>query len=152
MGLENLLALPPVWLWLGVAVIMGIVEAFTLGLTTIWFAGGALVTALISCFTDNFLIQLLVFVIVSLILIYFTRPLAKKMLNIKIEKTNVDQVIGQRGLAESDIKLNMKGTVRADNKLWTAVLAEESPEINKGDLVIVERVEGVKLIVKKEIK
>lgn len=152
MGLENLLSLPPVWLWLGVAVIMGIIEAFTLGLTTIWFAGGAIVAALVSCVTDNFLVQLLVFAAVSLVLVYFTRPLAKKMLNIKVEKTNIDLVIGQKGLAESDIKSNMKGTVRADNKLWTAVLSEGSPEINQGDIVIVERVEGVKLIVKKERK
>lgn len=152
MGLENLLSLPPVWLWLGVAVIMGIIEAFTLGLTTIWFAGGAIVAAFVSCVTDNFLVQLLMFAVVSLVLVYFTRPLAKKMLNIKVEKTNIDLVIGQKGLAESDIKLNMKGTVRADNKLWTAVLAEGSPEINQGDVVIVERVEGVKLIVKKERK
>ena len=152
MGIENLLSLSPVWLWLGVAVIMGIIEAFTMGLTTIWFAGGALAAALVSCITDSFLVQLLVFTVVSLVLVYFTRPVAKKMLNTKIELTNVDAVIGARGQAESDIRHDLRGTVRADNKMWTAVLADDSPDISTGDIVIVERIEGVKLVVKKEIK
>ncbi len=147
MGIEDLLSLSHVWLWLGVAVIMGIIEAFTMGLTTIWFAGGALVAALVSCITDSFLVQLLVFTVVSLVLVYFTRPIAKKMLNTKVERTNLDAVIGARGRAESDIR-----HVRADNKMWTAVLADDSPDISTGDTVIVERIEGVKLIVKKEIK
>lgn len=152
MGIEDLLSLSPVWLWLGVAVIMGIIEAFTMGLTTIWFAGGALAAALVSCITDSFLVQLLVFTVVSLVLVYFTRPVAKKMLNTKIELTNVDAVIGARGQAESDIRHDLRGTVRADNKMWTAVLADDSPDISTGDIVIVERIEGVKLVVKKEIK
>lgn len=152
MGIEDLLSLSPVWLWLGVAVIMGIIEAFTMGLTTIWFVGGALVAALVSCITDSFLVQLFVFTVVSLVLVYFTRPIAKKMLNTKVERTNVDAVIGARGRAESDIRHDLRGTVRADNKMWTAVLADDSPDISTGDTVIVERIEGVKLIVKKEIK
>ena len=152
MGSSVILSLPPVWIWLGVAVIMGIIEAFTMGLTTIWFAGGALAAALVSGITDSVLIQLLVFAVVSLILVYFTRPIAKKMLNTKVEKTNIDAVIGERGIAESDIRRDLRGTVKADNKMWTAVLAEDSPDITTGDIVIVERIEGVKLVVKKEIK
>ncbi len=151
MGVEDILNLSPVWLWLGVAVIMGIIEAFTMGLTTIWFAGGALVAALVSCVTDSFIVQLLVFAVVSLILVYFTRPIAKKMLNTKVEKTNIDAVVGAKGMAESDIRQNLRGTVRADNKIWTAVLAEGSPDISTGDIVTVEKIEGVKLVVKKEI-
>lgn len=152
MGSSVILSLPPVWIWLGVAVIMGIIEAFTMGLTTIWFAGGALAAALVSGITDSVLIQLLVFAVVSLILVYFTRPIAKKMLNTKVEKTNIDAVIGERGIAESDIRRDLRGTVKADNKMWTAVLAEDSPDITTGDIVIVESIEGVKLVVKKEIK
>ena len=106
----------------------------------------------LSCITDSFLVQLLVFTVVSLVLVYFTRPIAKKMLNTKVERTNLDAVIGARGRAESDIRHDLRGTVRADNKMWTAVLADDSPDISTGDTVIVERIEGVKLIVKKEIK
>lgn len=151
MGLTEIISIPQYWLWIGIAVIMLVVEACTMGLTTIWFAGGALAAMIASFITDSFLMQLLVFAVVSLILVYFTRPLAVKKVNMKAVKTNVDAVIGEKGIAQSDIRVNERGTVRADNKLWTAVLAEGSPDVNTGDTVIVERIEGVKLIVKKEI-
>ncbi len=141
----------PMWvLWLAAAVALGIVEAMTMGLGTIWFAGGALIAAVASFFTDNFLLQLLIFILVSLLLLYFTRPLAVKKLNKDTVKTNVDAVVGMTGSAESDIRKYENGTVKADNKIWTAVLAEDSPEISSGDRVIVLAIEGVKLIVRKE--
>lgn len=151
MGLTEIISVSMHWLWIVVAVVMLIIEASTMGLTTIWFAGGALAAMIASFITDSFLIQLLVFAVISLVLVYFTRPLAVKKINMKAVKTNVDAVIGEKGIAQSDIKVNEKGTVRADNKIWTAVLAEGSPEISEGDIVIVEKIEGVKLIVKKEI-
>lgn len=151
MGLTEIISVSMHWLWIVVAVVMLIIEASTMGLTTIWFAGGALAAMIASFITDSFLIQLLVFAVISLVLVYFTRPLAVKKINMKAVKTNVDAVIGEKGIAQSDIKVNEKGTVRADNKMWTAVLAEGSPEISEGDIVIVEKIEGVKLIVKKEI-
>lgn len=151
MGLTGIISLSMHWLWICVVVVMLIIEASTMGLTTIWFAGGALAAMIASFITDSFLIQLLVFAVISLVLVYFTRPLAVKKINMKAVKTNVNAVIGEKGIAQSDIKVNEKGTVRADNKMWTAVLAEGSPEISEGETVIVERIEGVKLIVKKEI-
>lgn len=151
MGLTGIISLSMHWLWICVVVVMLIIEASTMGLTTIWFAGGALAAMIASFITDSFLIQLLVFAVISLVLVYFTRPLAVKKINMKAVKTNVNAVIGEKGIAQSDIKVNEKGTVRADNKMWTAVLAEGSSEISEGETVIVERVEGVKLIVKKEI-
>lgn len=141
-----------VWIWLLAAVVMVIIEALTMGLTTIWFAGGALAASVVSFVTDIVWIQLLVFVAVSAVLVYFTRPLAVKKLNRETVKTNVDAVVGSAGIAESDIRRYEKGTVKADNKTWTAVLDDESPDIVKGDLVTVTAVQGVKLIVRKGIR
>ncbi|MGN1350586.1 MAG: NfeD family protein [Anaerovoracaceae bacterium] len=138
------------WVWLIIAVVMGIIEAFTVGLATIWFAGGAVAAALVSLITDKVIVQILVFLVVSLVLLYFTRPVAVKKLNRTTVKTNVDAVIGSIAVAESDICKNAKGSVSADNKIWTAVLAEDSPEVSKGELVRIEGIEGVKLVVRKE--
>lgn len=141
----------PMWvLWLIAAVVFGIAEAMTMGLGTIWFAGGALVAAAVSFITDSFLVQLLVFILVSLLLLYFTRPVALKKLNKDTVKTNIDAIVGMSGSAESDIKKHENGAVKADNKIWTAVLAEDSPEISAGDRVTILSIEGVKLIVRKE--
>lgn len=147
MGVELL----PVWaLWLIAAVVFGIIEAMTMGLGTIWFAGGALAAAAVSFATDSLLIQLLIFILVSLVLLYFTRPVAAKKLNRDTVKTNIDAIIGAVGSAESDITKHANGTVKADNKIWTAVLAEDSPDVSAGDRITVLSVEGVKLIVRKE--
>ena len=139
-----------VWLWIAFAVVMGIIEAFTMGLTTIWFAGGALVAAILSLVTDSLLAQLLVFAVVTLVLVIFTRPVAVKKLNTRTVKTNVDAVIGTTGTAESDVPMHGTGTVKADGKVWTAVLADGSAEIKAGELVEVTAVSGVKLLVKKK--
>lgn len=143
-------SLLPVWIWIIIVVIMCIIEASTMGLITIWFAGGALAAAVVSLFTGSIMIQLLVFVVVSLVLVYFTRPIAVKKLNNKTEKTNADAVIGTKGIVESDIKPELRGSVRADGKVWTAIASDADAEIKKGDTVIIERIEGVKLIVRKE--
>jgi len=142
---------PAVWLWVIAAVVLAIIEAFTMGLTTIWFAGGALASAVVSLVTNSILIQVLVFVLVSLGLLFLTRPLALKKLNPGTVRTNLDAIVGATALAESDVKEHGRGSARVDGKVWTAVLAEGSPEVEKGDLVKVERIEGVKLIVRKEI-
>jgi membrane protein implicated in regulation of membrane protease activity len=150
MVLPTGLVISAVWLWLGVAVIMAVVEAFTMGLTSIWFAGGAVVAAVVSFVTDSFIIQLLVFVVASLVLLYFTRPIAAKKLNKETVKTNTDALTGMTGIAESDIKNHEKGTVKADNKMWTAILAEGAADVLKGEIVKIESIEGVKLVVRKE--
>ena len=143
-------AVSAAWMWLIVAVVMGIIEAFTVGLATIWFAGGAVMAALVSLITDRLIVQILVFLAVSLVLLYFTRPLAIKKLNRETVKTNLDAIIGSVAVAEESIRKNTKGSVNADNKVWTAVLSADSEEIEKGDLVRIEGIEGVKLIVRKE--
>lgn len=139
-----------VWGWLIFAVIMVLIEMMTMGLTTIWGAGGALAAALMALATDSILWQGLVFALVTLFLVIVTRPLAVRKLNNRTVKTNVDALIGKNAVAESDMDELNRGEVRLDGKVWVAVPEKGSAEIKKGDVVKVERVEGVKLIVSKE--
>lgn len=141
------LSLSPAWMWLIIAVVFAVIEGITLGLTTIWFAGGAVAAALISLVTDNLLIQFLAFILVSIVLLVVTRPLAVRQLNRKTVKTNLDAVIGTIGIAQSPIRELEPGTVRADGKEWTAVLAENAGEIREGERVKIHALSGVKLVV-----
>ena len=139
-----------VWFWLALVVVFILLEAISFGLTTVWFGGGAFSAALASFFTNVFVLQVLVFAVVTLILLIVTRPLALKKLNTKTVKTNVNAIVGMTAVAESDISENGKGDVRVDGKLWTAVIDKGSSAVCKGDTVKVKAVEGVKLIVAAE--
>ncbi|MCR4601252.1 MAG: NfeD family protein [Clostridia bacterium] len=140
----------PAFYWILAACAFCILEAVTQGLTSIWFAGGAVVAATASLKVDSLIMQVLIFVLVSLVLLYFTRPIAKAKFATDITPMNVDALIGMTGMAESDVDGQVPGTVRADNKVWTAVLAEGSPKIENGDLVTITAIDGVKLVVKKQ--
>lgn len=135
-------------LWLFAAGIMAIIEAFTLGLTSIWFAGGAVGASIMAMVGFSLPVQIAVFLLLSVILIAATRPLAKKRLNARVEKTNVEAIIGQEGIVEEDIPIHGSGQVRADGKTWTAVSTGEA--IEKGTLVIIKSVRGVTLTVEEK--
>ena len=135
-------------IWIAIAVVFAIIEALTLGLTTIWFSGGALAAAIAVMCNASLLIQVIVFVIVSAILLIFTRPVARKHFNNKLVDTNVDALIGQEGLAETDLNVYQPGQVKADGKVWSAIC--ESGEISKGSVVVIKAIKGVTLTVEKK--
>lgn len=136
-------------IWLAIAAAMIIVEIATLGLTSIWFAGGALVSAVVACFNDNWLIQLIVFAIVSLVLLLFTKPIAQKRLMKEPEKTNVEGLIGEKAYVTEEINnIKSKGAVKLKGLEWSA--RSENDEIIGADTeVVVKAISGVKLIVGK---
>ncbi|MCT4686457.1 NfeD family protein [Vallitalea sp.] len=139
----------PYLIWLGVLIICIILEAATLGLTTIWFAFGALASLLVSLFGAEIITQVLVFIIVSLCLLYFTRPIALKVLKIGHAKTNYESIIGKEGIVIEDINnLSAKGQVKVDGQIWSCRSLHGS-SIEKGMKVKVAEVKGVKLIVEK---
>ncbi|WP_113672448.1 NfeD family protein [Vallitalea guaymasensis] len=139
----------PYLIWLGVLIICIILEAATLGLTTIWFAFGALASLLVSLFGAGIIIQVVVFIIVSLCLLYFTRPIALKVLKIGHAKTNYESIIGKVGIVIEDIdNLSAKGQVKVDGQIWSSRSLHGS-SIEKGMKVKVAEVKGVKLIVEK---
>ena len=127
-------------LWIVIAAIFAVIEAMTTGLTSIWFAGGAIAAGVVAMVTDNLWIQFGVFVAVSILLLIVTRPFVKKHINGKVEKTNVDAIIGMKGIVVSAIEPHENGAVRADGKVWTA---QSDYEINAGKEVEIIGIKGV---------
>jgi membrane protein implicated in regulation of membrane protease activity len=123
-----------------------VIEAITFGLTTIWFAIGAVAAIGASAIGLGFYWQTAVFFAVSIILLYFTRPIAKKYLKIGAQKTNVSEIIGQKGIVKKKILPHETGQVKIKGQIWTAV-SDDGSIIEEKSEVIVVRVEGVKAIV-----
>lgn len=137
----------PIYWLIGIAVFL-IIEIITLGLTTIWFAGGAFVAFLLSLVFDNMLLELIVFLVVSLILLIFTRPIAAKYFNKQRVKTNYEGLIGKEAKVISKIdNFNASGQVILDGQEWTARSTNDNNIIEAGERVVVRNIAGVKLIV-----
>ena len=134
--------------WLAVFVLLIVIELATMGLTTIWFAGGAVAGFIASMLGANVVIQAVVFFVVSIVLLIFTRPFAVRYINSNKTKTNIDGLIGQEALVLEEINnIRETGCARLEGKEWTARSVDDTV-IPADTVVIVERIEGVKLIVK----
>jgi len=133
--------------WLIALAVLIVIEILTLGLTTIWFAGGALVAFIVSLFYDNLLLEIILFLVISMALLYFTRPLVLKYFNPQRTKTNYEGVIGKEALVTATIdNINASGQVIVDGQEWSA-RSIEGIVIEKGSKVKVQGISGVKLIV-----
>ncbi len=135
-------------LWLIAVAVLAVTEAFTLGLTSIWFAGGALLAAITAILGGSVAVQVIVFFVASAAMLAIMRPIVRKRFNNKIEKTNVDAIIGMEGVVEDTVTHINPGAVKVGGKVWTAV-CDEDAEILPGTVVVVSDVRGVTLIVKK---
>lgn len=134
--------------WLILFVVFAALELVSLGLTCIWFAVGALAACLTSLITENWIIQACVFIIVTVVVLIFLRPIAIKYINNKAEKTNVDSLIGKKAkVIEAIDNINAKGSVSIDGMEWTA-RSLEGNTISKDTLVEVVEIRGVKAIVR----
>ena len=134
-------------LWLIILAVLIFVEIITLGLTTIWFAGGALVAFIVSLFYDSLLLEVILFLVVSVVLLYFTRPFVMRYFNPKRTKTNYEGVIGKIAMVTATIdNMNAVGQVVVDGQEWSAKALEEVI-IEKGSKVKIHGITGVKLIV-----
>ncbi len=137
-----------VW-WLILAVVLGIIEAASFNLITLWFSIGAVAAMISSFFGIPFIYQVVIFILISALLLYFTKPLIKKFLYIKKEKTNADRIIGEKGIVVEKIDpVNGTGQVKIGGQIWTARSTnDETIELN--ELVEVQEILGVKVFVKK---
>ena len=139
--------------WLIVLVILIIIEILTLGLTTIWFAGGALVSFFLAIFMDSFVVEAGVGLIVSFFLLFYTRPIVKKYLNKGIVKTNYEGLIGRDGRVTEIINnVEGTGTVNLSGQLWTARSVDDKITIDVDTIVTVNSIQGVKLLVAKKLE
>lgn len=133
--------------WLIAMVLFLVIEAVTVGLVCIWFAVGALAALICAMLGAALWLQIVAFLIVSALTLYFTRPLVKKYVNTKVEPTNADLVLGKEcRVTEAIDNIAGTGAVYIDGKTWTARSENEEP-IPEGTLVTALRIDGVKLIV-----
>lgn len=144
MGIE----LQPPVIWLIVFAVMVVVELATMGLTTIWFAGGALVAMFVSLAHASAPVQIVLFVVVSFVLLILVRPWARKHFNHDRIRTNAQSLIGQSAIVIEDID-NMKaqGRVLVRGQEWAARNVNETEPIAKDTQVEIKSISGVKLMV-----
>lgn len=136
--------------WLVAVIALGVVEAVTVGLVSVWFALGALAALISSLFGGPLWLQIVLFIVVSALALIITRPLVKKYFNKESHKpTNADMVIGKEAqVTETIDNLQGTGAVRCMGKEWTA-RSENGETILSGETVTAVKIEGVKLIVRK---
>lgn len=133
--------------WLLIIIILTTIEVITTNLVSVWFIASAIISLIVSFFTDSFLIQFAIFVLGGAIFLLLTKPLLKKKLATKKIPTNIDRILGMKGKVTEKIMPNEIGEVYVDGKKWSAY-SNETIEIN--ELVIIEAINGVKLKVRKE--
>lgn len=134
------------FMWLIIILFLGFIEAITVNLVTIWFVISGIVSLILSFFIDDFIIQFSVFVILGILLLITTRSWLNKVFKINKYKTNLDRVIGMRGIVTEKITKNSPGEVKVDEKRWMAV---SDKTINVDNDVKILEIDGVKLKVEK---
>ena len=136
--------------WLVLFVVLLVVEIATMGLTTIWFAGGALIAFIAAYIHLGIGLQIVLFLAVSILLLVLTRPIAVKYFNQEREKTNVDSLIGQNAVVLEEINtIKATGRVEVNGMEWSAK-TEHTEIIEVNTIVSIKGIQGVKLIVEKE--
>ena len=140
----------PAIIWLIAAIVLAVIELSTMGLVTIWFAIGAVFAMIGALLGAGLIVQLVLFIVVSLIILVAARPLAEKYVNQNVKKTNIDAAIGRKLIAKTDID-NLKGIGKVDmeGSTWLAASSNGEVTIPAGSEVVVVKVVGAKLIVDK---
>lgn len=133
------------YIWLLLAVILGIIEISTTNLVSIWFVISSLFAMVSSLFTDNILIQIAIFVLVGVLLMPISKKLYSKI-KVNNTKTNIDRIIRMKGIVTEDIIKDDIGEVKVDGKKWSAYA---DTNISKGKNIKVLSINSVKLKVKK---
>lgn len=140
----------PMYFWLAAFVVLGVVEAATAALTSIWFAIGALAAFVAAALGAGIWVQIAVFILASAAALALTRPLVRRITAGKKVPTNADRVIGQSArVTEAIDNMAPTGAVYADGKTWTA-RSSDGGFIREGAMVRVESIQGVTVFVKEE--
>ncbi len=134
--------------WLIAAGIFFVIEIFTAGFLVFWLGIAALIAMIVSFFIPNLTIQMIVFIIFSIILLLATKPLIKKFMNVKETKTNAFSIIGKKALVIKNIdSINKSGQIKVNGEVWSAI-GKNDDTIEKGTEVEVVSINGVKAVVK----
>lgn len=141
---------PVVWVWLAAVIIFALAEMITTSLTTIWFAGGALVAFIMSLFKAPLWAEILVFLVTSILLLMITRPLLTKVFKTGETKTNIDSLIGMKAKVIVEINNCQEvGYAVLNGQEWTARSVDDDDIIRENEMVEVVEISGVKLIVRR---
>lgn len=136
--------------WLVAFGVLLLIEILTLGLTTIWFAAGALAAFLMAALSLPLLVQIVVFLVVSVLLLIFTRPIMTKHLNAKTTKTNAESLVGDKARVLIPVNnLKEEGQVMVNGMEWTARSTKDEVTFQKDEMVRIAGISGVKLIIEK---
>lgn len=136
--------------WAVLVVAFLVIEAASVQLMSIWFAVGALGALIANFCGANIAVQVVIFILVSILCLVLTRPFVKKFVKVRQVKTNADRLIGQEALVTDDINnIQQTGLVKISGSVWTA-RSSENEEIPAGTIVEVEKIEGVKMFVHKK--
>ena len=134
--------------WLVVLVVLVVIELLTMGLTTVWFAGGALVATIAALFHAPLALQIILFLLVSALLLFFTRPLAVKYFNKDRVRTNAESLVGRQAIVISEIdNLQGIGQVNVGGMEWSARTRVDGVKLPVGTVATVLAINGVKLVV-----
>ena len=134
--------------WLVVLVALVVIELLTMGLTTVWFAGGAFVATIAALFHAPLFLQIILFLVVSALLLFFTRPLAFKYFNKDRIRTNAESLVGRQAIVISEIdNLQGIGQVNVGGMEWSARTRVDGVRLPVGTVATVLAINGVKLIV-----
>jgi len=114
------------YIWLFIAISLAILEMTTTNLVSIWFIISSLVAMVTSLFVESITIQITIFVLLGLLLLILTKNAMKKLIPEK-EKTNIDRIIGMKGIVTEKITKKTPGEVKVDGKRWTATADETIP-------------------------
>ena len=133
-------------IWLAVALVMLVIEALTVGLATIWFAAGALVALLAALLDFSIAVQIVLFLAVSICLLVFTRKIFVEKLKAGSEKTNVDALVGEKGVVISPIHPYEVGQVKVGGQVWSAVGKNPDETFAVDQLVKINAIEGGRLV------
>lgn len=135
-------------IWTALIILFIVVEIISVGLTSIWFAGGALVALLVCAAGLGTAWQFAAFVVVSVILILFTRPWALKYMKPKLVKTNYEAAVGKNVcLTETVDNIKGTGTAVLNGQEWTARAYEDGKVFEAGTIVKVKEIRGVTLYI-----
>lgn len=138
-------------IWLILSGIFLIIEIINLGFLIFWFSVGAFIAMIASFFIDNVIAQITIFLVSSTILLFATKPFVKKILPNEV-KTNSFSIEGKVGKVTADIEpIEGKGQVKVGSEVWSAKSVDDT-FISKDTEVIIEKIDGVKVLVKPLIK
>lgn len=135
-------------IWLIIGIVCLILEIFTPGFYFMSIGAAAILTGLFGFFVANFLLQLIVFVILSLIIFLLLRKIANKFFFKDNIETNVMALVGKKAKVTQNIEADEKGYVKVDGEEWMAITTS-GKELVVGTRVEIVKIEGTKLVVKK---